>query len=204
MLATLIAYIVAAALLTITPGAVTLLVVRYAGGRGARGGLAAALGIVAGTLVWGAIVALGVAALIVANPMLYDLLKWAGAIYLVWLGMQLLLPAPVPRQGGPAPPSRLGSPFASGLLTNLLNPKVGVFYLAFLPQFIPPGVAQGPFILLLAAIHGCLGLIWFAFLIAGIDRAAPTMRSPKVANLLSKVTGILFVGFGARLLLSSR
>jgi threonine/homoserine/homoserine lactone efflux protein len=204
MLASLIAYTVAAALLTITPGADTLLVVRHAGGRGARAGFAAAFGVVAGTMVWGAVVALGVAALIVANPLLYEVLKWAGAFYLVWLGMQLLLPTPVPREGEPAPPSLLQSPFANGLLTNLLNPKVGVFYLAFLPQFIPPGVAQGPFILLLAAIHGCLGLIWFAFLIAGIDRAAPAMRSPKLASLLSKVTGILFVGFGARLLLSSR
>lgn len=203
MFASLIAYIVAAALLTITPGADTLLVVRYAGGRGVTAGFAAALGIVAGTMVWGAIVALGVAALIVANPLLYDLLKWAGAAYLVWLGMQLLLPK-ADRPNDATPPSRLGSPFASGLLTNLLNPKVGVFYLAFLPQFIPPGVAQGPFILLLAAIHGCLGLIWFAILIAGIDRAAPAMRSPRVTDALSKLTGILFVGFGARLLLSSR
>ena len=204
MLASLIAYVVAAALLTITPGADTLLVVRYAGGRGASAGFAAALGIIAGTMIWGAIVALGVAALIVANPLLYDLLKWAGAAYLVWLGMQLLLPKPDRRDADPAPPSRPGGPFASGLLTNLLNPKVGVFYLAFLPQFIPPEVPQGPFILFLAAIHGFLGLIWFAILIAGVDRAAPAMRSPKVANALSKVTGILFVGFGARLLLSSR
>ena len=205
MFASLIAYTVAAALLTITPGADTLLVVRHAGGRGVTAGFAAALGIVAGTMVWGAIVALGVAALIVANPLLYDLLKWAGAAYLVWLGMQLLLPKPDrPNDATTPPSSRLGSPFASGLLTNLLNPKVGVFYLAFLPQFIPPGVAQGPFILLLAAIHGCLGLIWFAMLIAGIDRAAPAMRSPRVTNALSKVTGILFVGFGTRLLLSSR
>jgi threonine/homoserine/homoserine lactone efflux protein len=204
MLASLAAYVVAAALLTITPGADTLLVVRYAGGRGARAGLAAALGIIAGTLIWGAIVALGVAALIVANPFLYDLLKWAGAAYLVWLGMQLLLPKPDVRSGEPGSTSRPGDPFATGLLTHLLNPKVGVFYLAFLPQFIPPGVAQGPFILFLAAIHGFLGLIWFAILIVGIDGAAPAMRNPKVTDILSKVTGILFVGFGARLLLSSR
>ena len=204
MTASVIAYIVAAALLTVTPGADTLLVVRYAGGRGASAGFAAALGIITGTMVWGAIVALGVAALIVASPLLYDLLKWGGALYLVWLGMQLLLPRPDRASEAPAPSSRLGSPFASGLLTNLLNPKVGVFYLAFLPQFIPAGVAKAPFILLLAAIHGFLGLIWFAILIAGIGSAASKLRSPKVTDALSKVTGILFVGFGARLLLSSR
>jgi threonine/homoserine/homoserine lactone efflux protein len=204
MFASLIAYIVAAALLTITPGADTLLVVRYAGGRGASAGFAAGAGIIAGTMVWGAIVALGVAALIVANPLLYVLLKWGGALYLVWLGMQLLLPKPDTAIDAPVAASRLGSPFASGLLTNLLNPKVGVFYLAFLPQFIPPGVAKGPFILLLAAIHGFLGLVWFAVLIVGIGQAATKLRSPRVTNTLSKVTGILFVGFGARLLLSNR
>ena len=197
----LLAYIVAATLLTITPGADTLLVVRYAG-RGKAAGFAAALGVCAGTLVWGAVVALGIAALIVANPLLYDLLKWAGAAYLVWLGIQLLVAKPSTARA--SSPASAGSPFASGLLTNLLNPKVGVFYLAFLPQFIPAGVAQGPFILLLAAIHGLLGLIWFAFLIAGVDRAAPSLRSARVTGLLSKLTGILFVGMGARLLLSSR
>ena len=205
MLASLVPYTITAALLTVTPGADTLLVVRYAGGRGARAGFAAGLGILSGVMAWGVIVAVGVAALIVANPLLFDLLKWAGAAYLVWLGLQLLLPKPEATEGRPAPPpTGLGSPFVSGLLTNLLNPKVGVFYLAFLPQFIPPGVAQGPYILLLAAIHALLGLVWFAFLIAGIDRAAPRLRSPGVSDILSKLTGILFVGFGARLLLSSR
>jgi threonine/homoserine/homoserine lactone efflux protein len=204
MLASLIAYVVAAALLTVTPGADTLLVVRFAGGRGAAAGFAAGLGVCTGTMLWGAIVAVGVAALIVANPLIFDLLKYAGAAYLVWLGMQLLLPKPE-RAGVPArAPSKLGSPFASGLLTNLLNPKVGVFYLAFLPQFIPPGVAQGPFIILLAAIHASMGIAWFAILIVGIDRAAPRLRSARITGLLSKATGILFVGFGARLLLSSR
>ena len=205
MLASLIAYTVAAALLTITPGADTLLVVRYAGSRGRRAGFSAAAGVCLGTLIWGAIVAVGVAALIVASPVLFTLLKWAGAAYLVWLGMTLLLPKVDQPTAGAAPVQpRTGSPFASGLLTNLLNPKVGVFYLAFLPQFIPPGVPQAAFILLLAAIHSTLGLIWFAILIAGVDRAATRLRQSRVSDILAKVTGILFVGFGARLLLSSR
>ena len=204
MLASLIAYTIAAALLTVTPGADTLLVVRFAGGSGARAGVAAAAGVCLGTLIWGAIVSVGVAALIVASPLLFTALKWAGALYLVWLGMTLLLPKPDRIGADRAPPAKSGSPFASGLLTNLLNPKVGVFYLAFLPQFIPSGVAQAPFILLLAAIHSTLGLIWFAILIAGVDRAAARLRQSRASDILAKLTGILFVGFGARLLLSSR
>ena len=206
MLASLLAYTVTAALLTITPGADTLLVLRYAGGHGAKAGFAAGLGVLAGVLVWGLVVAVGVAALIVASPLAFDVLKYAGAAYLVWLGMQLLLPI---RKDGAAGkvadrPSFSFSPFASGLLTNLLNPKVGLFYLAFLPQFVPGGMPQGPFIMLLAGIHALLGLLWFMLLIAGIDRTAPRLRSPRLAGLLSKLTGIVFVGFGARLLLSSR
>lgn len=206
MLASLIAYTIAAALLTVTPGADTLLVVRYAGGRGARAGFAAAAGICLGTLVWGAIVAVGVAALIVANPLLFNLLKWAGAAYLVWLGLTMLLPKnrDSPQLANADSPPFSGSPFASGLLTNLLNPKVGVFYLAFLPQFIPDGVPQVPFILLLAAIHSLLGILWFALIIAGVNRAADRLRQSRANDILAKLTGILFVGFGARLLLSDR
>jgi RhtB (resistance to homoserine/threonine) family protein len=202
MLAILIAYTLAATLLTITPGADTLLVIRYAGSAGKKSGFAAAAGVCLGTLVWGAIVAVGVAALIVASPFLFTLLKWAGAAYLVWLGIQLFRSKPA--SGEQTPAARATNPFASGLLTNLLNPKVGVFYLAFLPQFIPPGVAQAPFILLLAAIHSLLGLIWFAVLIAGTDRLADRLRNSRISDLLAKVAGLLFIGFGARLLLTSR
>src|SRR5205085_3615701 len=128
MLASLLAFTLAAALLTVTPGADTLLVVRFAAGRGPHAGLAAACGILTGVLAWGAIVAVGVAALIVASPWLFSTIQWAGAAYLIWLGLQLLLPTASPAQSASAP--RSDSPFLSGLLTNLLNPKVGVFYLA--------------------------------------------------------------------------
>jgi threonine/homoserine/homoserine lactone efflux protein len=202
MIASLLAFTLAAALLTITPGADTLLVVRFAAGRGRAAGFAAAAGILSGVLVWGAIVAVGVAALILASPMLFRTLQWAGALYLIWLGLQLLLPSRTRDQS--APKGSSASPFLSGLLTNLLNPKVGVFYLAFLPPFIPPGVPHGPYIFLLAAIHAFLGLLWFLVLIGGIGHATTRLSGGRLAAWLAKITGLLFVGFGARLLLSSR
>ena len=201
MLASLLAFTMAAALLTVTPGADTLLVLRFAAGRGRSAGIAAAAGILTGVLIWGAIVAIGVAALIVASPWLFRAIQWAGAAYLIWLGIQLLRPARTPAQPSSPQP---GSPFLSGLLTNLLNPKVGVFYLAFLPPFIPAGVPNGPFIFLLAAIHALLGLLWFLILIAGVGRAATRFTGGALSNIFAKATGVLFVGFGARLLVSSR
>lgn len=201
MLTSLAAYVAAAALLTVTPGADTLVVLRYAASRGASAGLAAGAGILAGLLVWGGIVALGIAALLVAYPLAYELLRWAGAAYLVWLGLQLLLRR---RQSGqepaPRPRSPAAGPFLVGLMTNLLNPKVGIFYLAFLPQFVPAGVAEAPFILLLAAIHALLGLLWFLVLVGAAGRAARGFRDSRLARLLQTATGLLFVAFGARLL----
>ena len=202
MIASLLAFTLAAALLTITPGADTLLVVRFAAGRGRAAGLAAAAGILSGVLVWGAIVAAGVAALIVASPTLFRALQWAGAAYLIWLGLQLLLPKRGTALHQPAAGS--GSPFLSGLLTNLLNPKVGVFYLAFLPPFIPPGAPHAPFIFLLASIHAFLGLLWFLLLIGGVGEAASRLSGSRLSGWLARLTGLLFVGFGARLLLSNR
>jgi threonine/homoserine/homoserine lactone efflux protein len=202
MLANLVAFTLAAALLTLTPGADTLLVVRFAAGRGRAAGLAAAGGILTGVLAWGAIVAIGVAALIVASPWLFSAIQLAGAAYLIWLGLQLLLPKAQPAPTTSAPDS--ASPFLAGLLTNLLNPKVGVFYLAFLPPFIPPGVPKGPFIFLLAAIHALLGLLWFLVLIVAVGRASERFADSRLSTVLARLTGLLFVGFGARLVLSSR
>ena len=203
MLASLVAFTLTAGLLTITPGADTLLVLRFAAGRGPRAGIASAAGILTGVLVWGAIVALGVAALIVASPWLFRAIQLGGAAYLIWLGLQLLLPWRRPAHTA-ASTQRSGSPFLSGLLTNLLNPKVGVFYLAFLPPFIPPGAPHGPYIFLLAAIHALLGLVWFLALIAGVGRASDRLANTRIAGFLAKLTGLLFVGFGAKLVLSSR
>jgi threonine/homoserine/homoserine lactone efflux protein len=134
--------------------------------------------------------------------MLFRALQWAGSAYLIWLGLQLLLPKH--KSSAAQPSAGTGSPFLSGLLTNLLNPKVGVFYLAFLPPFIPPGAPHGPFIFLLASIHAFLGLLWFLLLIGGVGQAAARLSGSHLSEWLAKLTGLLFVGFGARLLLSSR
>jgi threonine/homoserine/homoserine lactone efflux protein len=207
VLQALLAFSVAAALLTITPGLDTALVLRTAAVEGPKRAALAAVGIVAGCLAWGAAVALGLGVLLAASNVAFSILKWAGAAYLVWLGIGLILK---PRErfelSAPAGPAD-GGDFAwmrRGLLTNLLNPKVGVFYVSFLPQFLPTGVAAGPFIFLLAALHGLMGLVWFAAMIATTRPIAGVLQRAAVVRWLDRLTGGVFLGFGVRLALERR
>lgn len=196
----LLAFSLAAALLAATPGVDTALVLRTAIAGDARRAAGAALGIAAGCLLWGGAVALGLAALITTSAVLFDALRWIGALYLGWLGIRLLLaPRRAQAEPGGAGDGTPGAAFAAGFLTNLLNPKVGIFYLTLLPQFVPAGVAVASFIFVLAAIHVLMSLLWFALLIALARRVAPVLRRPAVIASLDRLTGLVFVGFGVRL-----
>lgn len=202
--AALVAFTLAATLLTITPGLDTALVLRTAAVEGPRRAAAAAVGVGLGCLTWGLAVAVGLGLLLAASQTAYLALKWAGAAYLIYLGARMLLR---PRRAfalGEARDRRAVSPLGwagRGLLTNLLNPKVGVFYVSFLPQFVPAHVAAGPFIALLALIHVALGLAWAAGLIAATRPLARALRKPAVVAWLDRVTGGVFIGFGLKLAL---
>jgi threonine/homoserine/homoserine lactone efflux protein len=204
--AALLAFSVAAGLLTITPGLDTALVLRTAAAEGPKRAALAGLGIVTGCLAWGAAVALGLGALLAASTLAFTILKWAGAAYLVWLGLGLILK---PRQrfdldAATAPAGDGLAWMRRGLLTNLLNPKVGVFYVSFLPQFLPQGVPAGPFIFLLAALHAVMGLVWFAALIAATRPIAGALKRAAVVRWLDRLTGGVFLAFGLRLALERR
>ncbi len=198
----LVAYSLAAGLLTVTPGLDTALVLRTAAAEGPRNATLAGLGIVTGCLLWGATVALGLGALLAASQLAFAILKWAGAIYLLWLGIRLIAR---PRSGFivEAPRAdhhaRDGSWLLRGLLTNLLNPKVGVFYVSFLPQFLPTHVWAAPYLFLLAVLHALMGCAWFAVLILATRPIAQWLKRPTVVRVLDRVTGLVFVGFGVRL-----
>lgn len=202
----LLAYLVAAGLLTLTPGLDTALILRTAAVEGPKRAAFAAVGIITGCLVWGAAVALGLGALLAASTLAFTVLKWAGAAYLVWLGLNLILKprnqlelaSSVGMAGGDVAWMR------RGLLTNLLNPKVGVFYISFLPQFLPAGVAPAPFIFLLASIHAALGLAWSACLIGATRPIAGALQRASVVRSLDRITGGVFLAFGVRLALERR
>lgn len=214
----LIGFSIAAALLTITPGIDTALVLRTATVEGPRQAIATGTGVVSGVLAWGLIAALGLGVILTMSTTAYLVLKLAGAAYLVWLGGHMLyaalgrkpstseanavaLPHGPGNSHGPASARRW---FLRGLASNLLNPKVGVFYVSFLPQFLPPDVPVIGFSILLAAIHAAMGIIWFAGITLATRPLADLLRRPKAVRCLDGSTGVILVGFGLGLLLERR
>jgi threonine/homoserine/homoserine lactone efflux protein len=198
-------YIGAASLLTITPGLDTALVLRTAIVAGAQRAAFAGLGIALGCLCWATLVALGLGALLAASQLAYTAVCWAGAAYLLCVGYQMLRH---PRTSF-STEARAGansdfSAFGRGALTNLLNPKVGVFYVSFLPQFVPHGVRVAPFVVLLGVIHSLLGLIWFACLIVATRPISQFLRRPRTVMICDRITGAVFVSFGLKLVFDSR
>jgi threonine/homoserine/homoserine lactone efflux protein len=200
----LAAFTAAATLLTITPGLDTALVLRTAATGNARRAALTGLGIAVGCFCWAMLVALGLGALLAASQLAYTVLRWTGAAYLVWTGYKMLRHPRRSFVANDAPERRARSAFGTGALTNLLNPKVGVFYVSFLPQFVPHGVAAAPYILLLGAIHALLGLIWFGCLISATRSISGFLRRPATVRTCDRVTGGIFVAFGINLALESR
>ena len=191
-------------LLTITPGADMAMVSRsvFLGGR--RAAFATTLGIGAGCMAWAIASAAGVAAVLAASETAYDALRLVGAAYLVFLGVQSLWAAgtrwgQTPSQGGLTPaPNGLRRPFRQGLLTNLFNPKIALFYTTFLPQFIRPG---DPVLLLsigMATVHIVLGIVWLSAYAWLLDRAVETFRSSRLRRTLDAITGSVLVAIGIR------
>ncbi len=206
--AALLAFSATATLLTITPGLDTALVLRTAAAEGPRRAMLAAAGIALGCLAWGVLVGAGVGALLAASQFAYDLLRWAGALYLLTLGVKLIsaprrrLELAISDEGGIA--ATRPNWLLRGFLTNLLNPKIGVFYVSFLPQFIPPGSSVLGWSVLLASVHNVLGLIWFGALVAATRPLLGALRKPGVMTWLDRLTGALFIGFGLKLAFNSR
>jgi threonine/homoserine/homoserine lactone efflux protein len=185
-------------LLTITPGADMAMVSRsvFLGGR--RAAFATTLGIGAGCMTWAIASAAGVAAILAASETAYDTLRLAGAAYLVWLGVQSLLAARRGHRVEPARPVGRNAPFRQGLLTNLFNPKIALFYTTFLPQFIRPG---DPVLILsigMASVHILLGIIWLSAYAWLLDRAVETFKSSRLRRALDAVTGSVLVALGVR------
>ncbi|MGO3570475.1 MAG: LysE family translocator [Serratia grimesii] len=200
----LLAFSFAAVLLTLTPGLDTALLLRTATVEGRKQAVHAALGISVGCLIWGAAVAFGLGALIAVSELAYDILKYCGAAYLTWLGINMLLRprkqfAVAATSGKPA-----SNWFLKGILGNALNPKVGIFYVSFLPQFIPQGHSPVIWTFALVSIHMAIGITWSMMLIGATRPLASLLQKEKVIRWLDRTTGMIFLLFAARLAFSKR
>lgn len=207
----LLSFAVVAALLTIIPGLDTVLVLRSSISQGRLHGYATALGINAGAMAWGIAAAVGASALLAASETAFTVLKLAGAAYMAWLGATMLWrsfnrrpAAVVSGQQAPAGRGGLLLSWAKGAGTNLLNPKVGIFYIAMIPQFIPDGTSTLLMGIALAGVHNVLGLAWFSLIINGTHLVRGTFQRPGFIRWTDRVTGTALLGFGATLALKSR
>jgi len=206
----LLVFIAAGWLLNLTPGPDVLCIVSTALKQGVRAGMVAALGVVSGCFVHVFAAALGVGALLATSALAFTVIKWMGAAYLMWMGVKLLLAKPSRGSLVPDPsvsdhePVELGRAFRRGFLTNVLNPKVALFFLAFVPQFIAPGTEDKVTVfLLLGALFNLnslpinLGYAWLAAWAA--SRVGVVQRT---LHGLDRASGAMFIGFGLKLALS--
>lgn len=209
ILQALIGFTVLAATLTLIPGLDTTLVIRNTVVSGRKQGFAATAGIAAGLLLWGIAAAVGAAALLAASHTAFLIVKYCGVVYLAYIGSKLIIQTfrtatPAYPYADPELSSRsLLATFGQGLWTNLLNPKVGVFYMAMLPQFMPLGVSHLAMGIALAAIHVALNLVWLSLLILVAGKARILLATPRALRIIDRVAGTLMLGFAGKLATTS-
>jgi threonine/homoserine/homoserine lactone efflux protein len=202
----ILAFALVALLGVMTPGLDTMVVLRHALLGGRRVGIAVVLGISTGCLVWGAASTLGLTALLVASESAYRVVQLLGAAYLIWLGASGLWRSLIGRGTAPDVDVRVvgaGRGFRAGFVTNLLNPKVGVFYMSLLPQFLPVGghVGSGA---LLVATHITIGLAWLGALVVFANRARHALARDSVKRWLDRATAGVLLGIGAAMVADAR
>ena len=201
----ILAFIGIAALLTVLPGADMALVAKVTLLDGKRAAFFTSLGICAGLPVHATASALGLSLILATSAEAFAVVKFAGAAYLAYLGVRTIRDSlrPVAETGVIAAPARSRrAAFAQGFLSNVLNPKVALFYLTFLPQFISPGDNVLAKSLLLAGIHAVLGLVWLPTYAYAIDRLGAVIRGAR--RWLERLSGAALIGLGVRLAFERR
>jgi RhtB (resistance to homoserine/threonine) family protein len=193
-------FILLSLLVICTPGPDTAVTTKHALLSGRRGGILCALGVVTGLATWTVAAAVGLAALLRASEVAFLALKLVGAAYLVWIGVQMLR-----SRGGLVPSTARtgGKAFRQGLLSNLGNPKIAVFFTSFLPQFVHDG-APLISLLFLGAIFCAITLAWLTLYVVVLVRGASVLRRPSVRRALDRLTGAVLIALGVRLAFEHR
>lgn len=199
--AILLAWSALAVIAAISPGPDVLLVAGHAARSGRRDGLLAAAGIVAGSVWYMALCGFGFLSVLTASPTLFAIVKTGGAIYLAFLGVMLLKGAVSPQPVRAIEASGLSRPFRQGLITNTLNPKVALFYLAALPQFVGTGPDAPMIGVALIAIHYLIGGIWLSMLAIGMSKAGQMTRNTAIWRSIDGLLGTAFIGLAGKIAL---
>ncbi|AUN43008.1 LysE family translocator [Tsukamurella tyrosinosolvens] len=196
------AWIGLSALTVATPGADTLLVVRSTMARGPRAGVACVIGITLGCLLWATASVAGLTALVAASPPAYDVIRIVGAAYLLWLGGGALWRSyrSSAAKVEPDRPDRPAAPLRMGLTSSLFNPKIGVFYLSVMPQFLPSGPSRTMWVIVLVLIHLAATLIWLPAVVALASRARRAVQTTRIGIWLDRTASTLLVALGLGLL----
>ena len=207
MLTASVTFALAAALIVLLPGPDTLVVLRNLVRGGRRRAALTVAGVLCGLTVWVVAAALGMAALLHASERAYLVLRVVGAAYLLWLGIQTLrsrsVPDLVPDRALELPAGGRSRGFGAGLATDLLNPKVGVFFVTFLPGFVPDGQPVGSASLAFGAIFVVETAAYFALLLFLAGRITGWLRDTTVRRWLDRATGTVLIGFGLRLVVEN-
>jgi threonine/homoserine/homoserine lactone efflux protein len=199
----LLTFIPVAVLLTLTPGAATVLVVHSAARRGRHAARMTTLGNSVGVAVWALATAVGLAAVVAASAVAFTAVKLVGAVALVWIGIRALVHAgeePTPT----ASTGRTRSAFRTGLTTSIANPKLAVFFMALFPQFVPDGQPVLPAAMVMAAVIVVLDLIWYSTLAALVARATDAFLRGGWLKRAERLCGGVLIGLGVRLALEER
>lgn len=204
-----LAFLGVSALVIVTPGPDTAVTVRNALLGGRAGGICTALGVSVGQAVWAFATSLGIVALLVASEPLFLAVKYAGAAYLVWLGLHALRAAWRPGEDDastPRPARRLGrgAAFRQGLVSDLGNPKMAVFFASLLPQFVPAGQPAFTAFLALGLVFSLMTFAWLAAYAVAVAKAGDVLRRPRIRRAIEGVTGALLVGLGLRIAAEQR
>ncbi|MGN9847324.1 LysE family translocator [Nonomuraea sp. H19] len=205
MVQSLLAAVAVLAMLTVVPGPDMAVVSSSALSGGRRAATQTAAGVVTGLLVWGMLAVAGLAVVLAASTQAYTVVRIAGAVYLVLLGLQAWWRS---REGTVERSERVRSLLAvgwrAGLVTNLLNPKIAAFYSSLLPQLIPADAPATATMAGLVFAHGVLSLAWLNAYALLVDRFRPVLNRPRIRRLLERVTGTMLIGFGLRLAMEGR
>ncbi|ENM5768116.1 LysE family translocator [Vibrio mimicus] len=200
------AFLIAITILTLTPGLDTALVIRNTSRAGFADGCTTSLGICFGLFVHATFSAIGISAILAQSAELFQIVKMIGAAYLIWLGISSLRSLMKTGQGIEVASLthsqfRLTRSLREGFLSNVLNPKTAVFYLAFLPQFINPEYSPLAQSLLMALIHFAIAMVWQCGLAGALSRAKNLLKNASFMRWMEGTTGVVLVALGIKLLL---